>query len=46
MFVDNLLHVAVDELIEGVKLLSDQALLLEKRRDNCPCIFLREIAQR
>ena len=41
MFINNLLHIAVDELIEGVQLLSDQTLLLEECRDDCPCIFLQ-----
>ena len=41
ILIHNLLHVAHDELIEGVQLLPHQALLIEKRRDDCPCILLQ-----
>ncbi len=40
MLVDDFLHITVDELIEGVQLLPDQALLLEKCGDNGPSVFL------
>ena len=41
ILVDNLLHVAADELIEGVQLLPHQALLIKEGGDDCPCILLR-----
>ena len=36
----HLLHVGVDELVEGVQLLPHQALLLKEGADDCPCILL------
>jgi hypothetical protein len=40
ILIDNLLHVGVNELIEGVQLLPHQALLLEEGADDCPGILL------
>ena len=39
--VDDLLHRGVDELIEGVELLADEALVLEEGRDDGPGVLLR-----
>ena len=38
----HLLHVGVDELVEGVQLLPHQALLLKEGVDDCPGILLQE----
>ena len=41
MLIHDFLHLGVDELIEGVQLLPDQALLREECGNDRPCIFLR-----
>lgn len=40
IFIDDFLHLCVDELIERVQLLPHQSLLIEVRGDNGPRIFL------